>query len=246
MLFSDLYSEVQPRFVNWVGNSNTGNANIPDIALDYLNRAQFSLAQEAPRGWVYLTQDHVALALAPSTTDNQGLEYYLPADIGVLLTIYVDTTLTHKPTIYYSRNGKIMFGFRFIPNFTKAAGFQSTVKFFYTPINVPYCRYQVQLPKFTGTGTEYCPFPGDLLLLEAQKIRCAEKGLTAEWQMLKGAYEDYLAKFKGKNQNVSDQMQPEINDSFGNPLVIPEFGLASGMKSRQIMGRRNDMDVTRY
>ena len=251
MMFSDLYSEVQPRFVNWLGNSNTGNTVITDLALDYLNRAQDSLANEAPRGWVYLTKDHVLLSLIPAAGGvpaggATGLEYALPSDLGVLLCVYVDTTLTHKPTIYYYRNGKIIFGFKMDPNYSKAAGFQSTIKFFYTPINTPYCRYQVQLARFTGAGTEYCPFPGDLLLLEAQKIRCAEKGLVQEWGMLKGQYEDYLSKFKDKNQNIVDVVSPEINDGFGNPLIIPEFGLSSGMKSRQIMGRRNDMDVTRY
>jgi hypothetical protein len=139
-----------------------------------------------------------------------------------------------------------MFGFRFDPNFDKATGFSSTVKFYYTPINTPYCRYQIQLAPFAGTETEYCSFPGNLLILEAQKIRCMEKGLDKEWQMIQGSYENYLEKFKEKNQNISSAVQPEINDGFGNPLIIPEFGLSSGMKSRQIMGRRNDMDVTRY
>ena len=250
-MFSDKYSDVAPRFINWLDRKNTGNTNIPDLALDYINRAQASLAQEAPRGWIYLTKDHVELTLIPASNGNPpggatGLEYSIPSDCGVLLTIYVDTTVTGKPTIYYSRNGKIMFGFRFDPNFTKAGGFASTVKFFYTPINIPYARYQVQLDKFTGVGDEYCAFPGELVLLEAQHIRCAEKGLISEWKMLESAYQDFLEKFKEKNQNISTQMQPEINDGFGNPLLIPEFGLSSGMKSRQIMGRRNDMDVTRY
>jgi hypothetical protein len=251
MLFSDKYADVANRFINWVGNKNTGNAVIPDLALDYLNRAQASLAQEAPRGWRYLTKDHVELSLIPSAGaipagGATGLEYALPSDLGVLISIYVDTTLTHKPTIYYSNGGKIMTGFKFDPNYSKAAGFASVIKFYYTPINTPYCRYQVQLSNFTGTGDEYCPFPGDLLLLEAQKIRCAEKGLVQEWNMLKVSYEDYLSKFKEKNQNVVDPINTTINDGMGNPLIIPEFGLATGMKSRQIMGRRNDMDVTRY
>jgi hypothetical protein len=251
MLFSDKYSDVAPRFINWVGNKNTGNTNIPDLALDYLNRAQASLAQEAPRGWVYLTKDHVALSLIPAAPPNPaggatGLEYALPTDCGVPLVIYADTTLTHKPTIYYSRHGKIMFGMAFNPNYTKGAGFAATVKFYYTPINIPYCRYQVQLDAFTGTGDEYCAFPGDLLLLEAQKIRSAEKGLANEWKMLSASYESYLEKFKSKNQNICDAIQPELNDGMGNPVVIPEYALATGMKSRQIAGRRNDMDVTRY
>jgi hypothetical protein len=251
MMFSDKYADVAARLINWLGNSNSGNSVVPDLALDLLNRAQESLAQEAPRGWLYLTKDHVELTLIPAAGGNlpggsTGLQYALPSDMGVLLTIYVDTTLSGKPTVYYSRNGKIMFGFRFDPNFDKATGFSSTVKFYYTPINTPYCRYQIQLVPFIGTGDEYCSFPGNLLILEAQKIRCMEKGLDKEWQMIQGSYENYLEKFKEKNQNISSAVQPEINDGFGNPLIIPEFGLSSGMKSRQIQGRRNDMDVTRY
>jgi hypothetical protein len=251
MLFSDKYTDVARRFVNWLGSFSSGNAQAGIVALDYINRAQSSLAQEAPRGWTYLTKDHVELTLIPAAGGNPpggstGLEYALPADCGMLLTVYVDTTLSGKPTVYYSRNGKIMFGFRFDPNFDKASGFSSTLKFFYTPINTPYARYQIQLSDFTGTGTEYCSFPGELVLREAQRIRCLEKGLLKEWEVLKVDYTDFLEKFLEKNQNPAGIIQPEINDGFGNPLVIPEFNLASGMKQRQIQGRRNDMDTTRY
>jgi hypothetical protein len=252
MLFSDKFADVAARFINWLGNSNSGNSNVVNLALDYLNRAQASLCNEAPRGWTYLTKDHVQLNLIPAAGGNPaggvtGLEYALPADLGVLLMIYVDTTLTYKPTVYYSKDGKIMFGFNFNPNFDKATGYASTVKFFYTPINIPYCRYQIQLvPFIASTADEFCAFPGDLVLLEAQKIRCADKGLTSEWGMLRTMYEDYLSKFKKQNQNIAGEIQPTLNDGFGNPVIIPEFGLASGMRSRQIMGRRNDMDVTRY
>lgn len=251
MLFSDKYADVAAEFKNWCGNSNTGNSNVADLALDYLNRAQASLCTEAPRGWVHLTKDHIELSLIPAAGavpagGATGLEYALPSDLGVLLMIYVDTTLTHKPTVYYSKDGKIMFGFKFNPNFDKATGFTSTVKFFYTPINTPYCRYQIKLDAFTGSGDEYCAFPGNLVLLEAQRLRCADKGLVGEWGMLKAMRDDYLSNFKRQNQNMVAEIQPTLNDGFGNPVIIPEFGLASGMKSRQIMGRRNDMDVTRY
>jgi hypothetical protein len=248
MLFSDKYLDIQPRFVNWLGSVSSGNAQAVAIALDYINRAQSSLAQEAPRGWVYLTKDHVELSLIPGPPvgGTSGLEYSLPSDCGILLTVYVDTTLTGKPTVYYSRNGKITFGFRFDPNFTKVGGFASTLKFFYMPINTLYARYQIQLDSFTGVGDEYCPFPGELLLREAQRIRCLEKGLLKEWESMKVEYQDFLDKFKEKNQNPATFMQPAINDGFGNPLVIPEFNLASGTKERQIQGRRNDMDLTRH
>ena len=250
MLFSDKYADVAARFINWLGNNNSGNSRVSNLALDYLNRAQDSIAQEAPRGWIYLTKDYVVMTKIPDTGSGvggpSGLEYGLPADCGVPLCIYVDTNGTGKPTIYYSRNGTINFGGALYSQYNPATGHSLTFKFFYSPINTPYIRYQIQLARFTGVGDEYCAFPGDLLILEAQKIRCSEKGLIQEWNMLQSSYENFLEKFKEKNQNVMNVGQPPLNDGYGNPLLIPEYGLASGMKSRQIQGRRNDMDVTRY
>jgi hypothetical protein len=252
MLFSDLYSEINPRFVAWLGATSQGSGVLAgSIALDYINRAQSSLEKEAPRGWTHLTKDHVELSLIPAAGGNPaggstGLEYSLPSDCGLPLVIYCDTTMSGKPTFYYNRNGKIMSGFRFDPNFDKASGFSSTLKFYYTPINTLYIRYQIVLSKLIGTGTEYLPFPGEIMLKLAMKMRSSEKGLLKEWQAQNADFQDQLESFKEQYQNPVSFVQPELNDGMGNPLIIPESNLATGTKQRQIWGRKNDMDVTRY
>lgn len=239
MFYNDLYSEVAARFSNWLEVSTTGNDHIADLALDYINRALGSLLLEAPRGWDYLTVDRYELTLGGDT----GLECDLPSDCGVVLRVYTDPTATHKPTIYYSNEGKVSNGFRMIRNFTKAAGHSGTkIKFYYAPIATPFLEYQILVPNFEGSGTEYCAFPGELMLLEAQRIRCREKGLIKEWETLKTDYNEMLDKFKQKHQNVAMDMEININDAQGVPVLIPEYGLQSGMKTRQQWGKRNDMD----
>lgn len=241
MYFNDLYSSVSARFANWLEVSTTGNDYIDDLALDYINRALSSLLMEAPRGWNYLTDDRYQLTISGNEAD-------LPSDCGVILRVYDDSTGTGKPNIYYSNEGDISEGFRIERSFTKAAGFSADKIVFYSaPSGSVYLSYQKLIPAFTGTGDEYCAFPADILLLEAQRIRCREKGLINEWNALKADYDEMLKKFKAKHQNVAAAMNIEINDAYGNPLMLPGIGLNEGSGSpRNPYGFSNDTDYVRY
>jgi hypothetical protein len=263
MFLQERYSEVAPRLINWLEVANTGNANIANLALDLLNRACASLQLEAPTGWDYLTVDRYALTLSGTS----GLECALPADCGVILKVYTDPTGTEKPTIYYHKDGRINTGFKLASafaieglstdsgvTFTPVDGFSATkIKFFYAPISAPFLRYQVLVPKFTGVTTktvgqttytrdEFCAFPGELLLLEAQRIRCREKGMVNEWKMMQPEHAAFLKKFKDQHQNVAEDFQVDVTDSQGNPLQIPEYGLGTGSAVRAPWGTRNDQD----
>jgi len=225
MFYQDKYSEIAARFSNWLEVSTTDNEHIADLSLDYINRAIGSLLLEAPRGWDYLTNDRYELVLGGSS----GLECSLPVDCGVILRIYTDSNDTKKPTIYYSNEGKSSSGFRIIRAFTLASGHTGTkIEFYSSPSTTPYLKYQILVPAFTGIGVEYCAFPGELILLEAQHIRCREKGLTNEWKMVSGDYEAMLLKFKAKHQNVAEDISIEINDANGFPVCVPNYSLDKG------------------
>ena len=242
MIFKDKYADIANRFNQWSECLSTGNTYIADIALDTLNRAQDSLWDDAPNGWDYLCNDHVQLSLGGAT----GLEVTFPADCGRVLAVYCDATGTQKPTIYYYKDGQTRNGFRFISLFDKSSGYVWSAKFYYAPISSPFARYQVVLQDFTGTGDEYSAFPSNLLLLEAQRIRCREKGMANEWDMLKGEYESELRKFKQAHQGNNEDMSIEINDANGLPVSIGEYSLGNGSTSRQVIGRTNDRDGVRY
>ena len=241
MLFSDTYTTIANRFKNWLQQSNEGAVYVADLALDYANRAQDSLEMEASRGWNYLTADRVALTLGGST----GLECTLPTDCGVLLAVYHDANGDYKPDMYFYKDGKIVAGFQFTDTFAPTTGHARKIKFYYAPTGVPYCRYQKILADFTGTGTEYSFFPGQLLLLEMQRQRCIEKGLLNEYKSIDAEYTKQLRKFKEQHQNCAEAMEIDINDANGLPVSIPEYGLGAGTRQRQLFGRRNDYDHVR-
>lgn len=240
MFLTDKYADVAARYKSWLQMQNVGKY-IPDLTLDYLNRAKDAIWGKPVRGWDYLTVDYVPLALGGST----GLEITFPADCGKVLAVYVDNNADHRPDIYYYFAGKIATGMQFISSFDKATGYTWKAKFYYQPTGTPYVRYQQKVADFTGTGDEYCPFPGNLLLLEAQRIRCLEKGLLKEWQALQADYQDQLKDFTQQHQGNNEEQVIEINDMNGLPVSIPEYGLASGTRNRQMFGRKNDFDYYR-
>jgi len=217
MFFNDLYSDVANRFNGWLSTSSEGEF-IADLALDYLNRSVQALLLEAPRGWDYLTDNRYPLTLS-------GLQTSLPVDCGVLLKVFCETG-TGKPYIYYWNEGGLVQGFRFISSFSRTGGFSGVkLEFFSNPTSSVYASYQKLPEAFTGSGIEYCPFPAELLLLMAQKIRCREKGMLDEWKVLSGDYEATLSQYKAKHQNVVGGCETKMVDAFGREVVIPAFGL---------------------
>jgi hypothetical protein len=234
MFFNDLYSDIAARFSNWLEVSTSDSEYITDLALDYINRAIGSLLLEAPRGWDMLTKDRYTLTIG----GTDGKTAVLPTDCGSILLVYSDPNDDNIPTIrYYS--GK---DYEIDRSFSTSAGYSASLKFVEEVIYTMYLRYQVIPTIFTGSGTEYSPFPADLVLLSAQRIRCREKGLNNEWQALKGEYDDFLMKFKGKHQNVSECGDLGINDAAGNMIRIPTYDMA-GNNDRPVSRYGNDWDV---
>jgi hypothetical protein len=235
MLFSELYSDIANDFNNWV--QAEGSSYTADLALRYLNRAQNTLWMNPVNGWDYLIVDRVALTIG---TD---LVATLPDECRKVIAIYVDMNADGKPKIYYYKDGRIMFGFRFTDTYSAAAGHAFSVKFFYSPIGgTAYLRYQKTLPDFTGTGNEYSFFPGELLLLCAQVIRTREKGMIQEYSVLDKEYRHLLKDFKQQHQHNCEEISVEINDANGTPIIIPTSGLAVIGATKPPYGFRNDMD----
>ena len=239
MFFNDLYSSVAARFSNWLEVSTTDNEHIADLALDYINRAIQSLLIEASRGWDYLTDGRYALTLGGST----GLECTLPTDCGVVLAIYCESGSSQKPLTYYSRDGKISAGFRFVPTYSRTTGLTGKIIFFNTPATNPYLKYQIVVPDMTGSGIEFLPFPADLVLIEALRIRCMEKGLDKEWSMAAAEYERILRNFKAKHQNQSAEIGITVNDANGYPITGSFFDLAGNSVDVNRFGFSNDTDL---
>ena len=122
MFLTDKYADVAARYKSWLQMQNVGKY-IPDLTLDYLNRAKDAIWGKPVRGWDYLTVDYVPLALGGST----GLEITFPADCGKVLAVYVDNNADHRPDIYYYFAGKIATGMQFISSFDKATNGQDSI-----------------------------------------------------------------------------------------------------------------------
>lgn len=237
MFFNCLYSDLSKRFNGWLETSSEGEF-IADLALDYINRSVQALLLEAPRGWDYLTDNRYALTLS-------GLSAPLPDDCGVLLKVFCEVG-SSKPYIYYSNDGSFSDGFRIVNTFSKDSGFSgSTIEFFAPTPSDPMISYQKTIEAFEGTGDEYSPFPAELVILMAQKIRCRENAMLDEWKVLSGDYEATLAQFKAKHQNVVGGVDMSIADAFGSEVVIPAFGLNRGSTARNNR-YSNDTDYVRY
>jgi hypothetical protein len=235
MLFSEKYADIASDFNNWV--QAEGSTYTPDLALRYLNRAQNVLWLNPVNGWDYLIVDRVALTIG---TD---LVATLPTECRKVVAIYVDMNADGKPKIYYYKDGRIMFGFRFTDTFDMSTGHVFSVKFYYSPIGgQAYLKYQKTLVDFTGTGDEYSFFPAELLLLCAQVIRTREKGLIEEWKVLNSEYVRLLKDFKAQHQHNCEEISVEINDANGTPLIIPSYGLAVTGATKPPYGFKNDFD----
>jgi hypothetical protein len=235
MLFADTYESIAASFDAWIESSQEG-----ELSLEYANRAQDSLLNEAPRGWDYLTKyDRLTLG------GTSGLEATLPADIGVLLQVYSDTDEDGKPDYWYYRNGEIHEGFRFLSGFTKAAGHSTSIQFYMAPLEPLFAKYQARLEDFDGEGTEYSFFPKNLVLRKMQHLRCLDKGLLNEWKVFEADFSKELELFKDKYQNIVEAMELSVKDSRGRSITMPGYSVNGVGPGRRLIGKTNDQDLFR-
>jgi hypothetical protein len=237
-MFNDLYSDLAASFNQWLSNSPTGGQYVADITLDYANRAQDSLESDPAQGWTLLVRSEKLVVT--------NLVALLPSECGILIHVYSDSDEDKKPDRYYFKDGRLIDGFKFIPEFDKAHGHTLSIQFFQAPIEPVFCDYQIKLEALTGTGTEYLFFPKNLMLGKMQYLRCLDKGLPKEWEALRAEFERELARFKSQHQNGVEMPGITVNDYAGKEVYLPRHNLSGGMGTGgRLVGSTNDRDVYR-
>ena len=216
---SDLYATIEKRLLDWLPYADTGG-NVTNLAKDLLNRAQRELWQY--RAWENLIkrQDLTLTAKAAS----------LPADFGRVVSVFHDTDGDGMPDFYYfNRSAYADNGYRIADVFVKATGHAWTITFWASPSSTPTLEYQAILEDFAGTGTEYSFFPGDLLMLTAQKIHGAEADMVgAEFGVNKQAWQESIRDYEQANQWVNINSEMNLVDAVGQTVEMETFDLFEG------------------
>ena len=160
-MFNETYLEISNRFKSFLQASSIGTL-LPDVAKDYLNRAQRWLQLETP--WTGLVVD------TPLTIIDFIATF--PSDFISLVSLGHSIIDDGKINWYYYRDAAGYEGYTLIPVFSKDVGMVWKAKFSGSyPYSPNVCRYQKKLSDFTATGTEYSFFPGDLLFAVAKYLR---------------------------------------------------------------------------
>ncbi|CAK0764434.1 conserved hypothetical protein [Gammaproteobacteria bacterium] len=214
MLNTDTYAQIKARLTDWL--ESTGGA-VTSIELDLLNRAQKSLWQYRP--WDYLVKKQ-ALTLANKSAN-------LPSDCGQILDVYHDSDGDGRPDYHYYNESRFSDnGYTIANAFTMQSGHALSIAFFSNPTNTPVLKYQKTLSDFTGTGTEYSYFPGDLLLLKAQEIHITESGLVGpEYNAITKRLSDELRDYEQAHQDLNQDTRVVQNDVLGDPIDMPGYSL---------------------
>lgn len=225
---NETYAEISPRLSDWVQFSSGGNVGNP--TLDLLNRAQNWLID-------YLKWEGVTKRVTLSITNKVAT---LPSDLVAILSVYEDADSDGRPDTFYYASGNTGEGYLVTDSFTKAAGQAKTITFFNTPNNSVTLEYQGQLYDFTGEGTEYSFFPGELLIRTAQLIHIEETGLSgAEMGVIRNSQAKLAESYRAKSQYNNRKLSMRINDALGNEVFTPGFDLAEGESFSNVRNRKD-------
>lgn len=216
---ADTYTEFQNRIQDWLNAAGTG-ANISDLPLDLANRAQMWLTMYKP--W----SDMIKVTTL-TVTDNEAS---MPSDFARLVSVYYDVDSDGKPEGYYYNQGRINGGYKLVDSFTKDSGHSRKIVFFNTLSQTPVLKYQFKLDDFTGSGTEYSFFPGNLLLRTAQRLHIVETGLTdREMLILIDEQKKDLRDYEQAHHYVDAEMRLSINDDNGLEIDTYAVDLAGNI-----------------
>ena len=216
----DTNATLKLRFLDWCEVADTWG-NVTSVALDCLNRAQYSLWEHRP--WADL-RTRLQLTMSGKTAS-------LPDTFGRMLSVWHDSDSDGRPDFYYyERSNRADDGYYITPTFAKASGYTWTITFYASPNTTPYIEYQKRLTDFAGTGTEYSYFPGDLLLTRAKRI-CMEDGHRtgeAEYGALVNREEELLVNYEALVQHNNADMRMEQLDDGGQRIDNEGYNLGSG------------------
>jgi len=216
---SDVFSTIKNRLLDWLQFANTGG-NVSDLALDLLNRAQRELWNY--RAWEYSVR-RVTLTVSNKVAT-------LPAGFGKVLRVFSDTNGDGLPDFYYyNRSSRADDGYYLTDSFAKATGHSWTMTFWSAPQNTVTLEYQIILDDFNGAETEYSFFPGELLLVRAQKIHITEAALVGnDYTAIMNREKELLLDYEHAHhyRNVDPRM--ELSDENGTQIENEEFDLGGG------------------
>jgi len=219
---NDVFSTIRNRMLDWLSDvANEGN-NITDLATDLLNRAQRELWEY--RAWEYLLESGYSLTISSKAAT-------LPSDFGRMVRVWHDTDGDNRPDFYYyNRSNRVDDGYYIVSGFTKAAGHTWTINFYNSPTQTVKIDYIKTLEDFTGTGTEYSFFPGELLLCTAQKIHITESDMIGpEYSAMRQRQLEMLANYEHANHYVNVDMRLEVVDDAGDRVETEEYDLGQGV-----------------
>ena len=229
MSLASLYSEIESALLAVLVVDGTGESS---RALSLINRAQEMLNNYC---------DWHDLRKVATLTVSSGYTYSLPADCLKLLEVYVDTNSDGSPDyFYFSSKTDINRGFSVSKVFNKSSGYTDSITFATAPIGAPIAEYIMKLTNFVGSGTEYCPFSNEIMLVTAQMIHYSEIGMgSADFQMMERRFSTLIDKERSLRSKPAPPMTYRSVDSNLRELRFDVTGL-SGTSRIALDSRYND------
>jgi len=218
-MYSETYETLSKRFKEWVTDRDHTGSYVSDIILDYINRAKEVLCDKA--FWEDLMKQ------SSLTLTNKVAS--LPSDYAKTYGVFHDSDGDGKPDFFYYNNGKYENGYRLQRTFSKAAGSSFTMSFFRDPSYTVTLLYQALLEDYTGEGTEYLFFPGELMLKQAQILYKEDADdVGGDYDRLVVAFNKLLTEFKAGHQYSNPDFKMEQNDAQGNVVQNENYNLLDG------------------
>jgi hypothetical protein len=218
MSLSSLYSEIEKALLAVLVIDGTGESS---RALSLINRAQEMLNNYC---------DWHDLRKKATLTASSGYTYPLPTDCLKLMEIYVDTNADGSPDyFYFSSKTDINRGFSVSKVFAKSSGYVDSISFATAPIGAPIAEYIMKLDNFIGSGTEYCPFSMEIMLVTAQMIHHSETGMGAtDFQMMENRFNKLIDKERSLRSKPAPPMTYRSVDSNLREIRFDVVGLVGG------------------
>ena len=216
----DTIATIRARLRNWLIYSSA-TSEIATLDLDFLNRAKAWLES-------YKWQIDPLITVYSLTLDS-SYQVDCPSDLKTIVDVYSDVTINGIPDIhFYEDHIDPQQRYTKIYTHDNETGGYWTLTFnslstFLSSLKLKYAKF---LEDYTGSGTEYSFFPGELLLKTAQKLFAEEKGLTGDnVDLLMKSHIEVLRNYETSIQGNNQVCDLTPKDNYGNPLRISGYKL---------------------